>query len=154
MVKGTAVYASADPSHRLQAPRELSFGLGLDKILLTSYNCCLGHAPELSCSLQAKQSVRQSYICACLFVSLLHAALNCAMLKMNMAERVLRSAVLPDYHRKGITLLIHTRKVPTAICKGIIAGEGINNTLLYVIPFYLIHTKTLNVFIQEIIKVI
>lgn len=86
---------------------------------------------------------------ACLFVSLLHAALNCAMLKMNMAERV-----LPDYHRKGITLLIHTRKVPTAICKGIIAGQGINNTLSYVIPFYLIHTKTLNVFIQEIIKVI
>lgn len=80
---------------------------------------------------------------------LYHAALNCAMMKMNMAERV-----LPDYHRKGITLLIHTRKVPTAICKGIIAGEGINNTLLYVIPFYLIHTKTLNVFIQEIIKVI
>lgn len=118
-------------------------------MLLTSYNCCLRHAPELSCSLQAKQSIRQSYICACLFVSLLHAALNCAMLKMNMAERV-----LPDYHRKGITLLIHTRKVPTAICKGIIAGQGINNTLSYVIPFYLIHTKTLNVFIQEIIKVI
>lgn len=120
-------------------------------MLLTSYNCCLRHAPELSCSLQAKQSIRQSYICACLFVLLLHAALNCAMLKMDMAERV-----LPDYHRKGITLLIHTRKVLTAICKGIIAGHGINNTLLYVIPFYryLIHTKTLNVFIQEIIKVI